>query len=144
MRGSCLCGEVGFEIDAQSLGVIQCHCRLCRKQGGSASNTATFVPRPKFSWVKGEQSIGRWRKSTGFRSDFCKNCGSPVPNPLGETDLIWIPVGLIDGEPNLGVVAHIYTDSKASWDPGQFTEQSYAEMPTFEELVKLMHGEEGI
>jgi len=142
MRGSCLCGDVGFEIDAQSLGVIQCHCRLCRKQGGSASNTATFVPRTKFSWLKGEKTIGTWQKPSGFRSDFCRHCGSPVPNPLGDTDLIWIPVGLIDGEPNLDVVAHIFADSKASWDPSAFAEQSFAQAPSFEELVVLMHSED--
>jgi hypothetical protein len=134
-----LCGDVEFEVDIPSLGIIQCHCQLCRKQGGAASNTATFVPNQKFRWLKREAGIGTWRKSTGFRADFCRNCGSPVPNPLGETGLMWIPVGLIDGEPDLSVVAHIYTDSMASWDPSPLVEQSFSEMPPFEELAALMH-----
>ncbi|MFK7965496.1 MAG: GFA family protein [Burkholderiaceae bacterium] len=139
MRGSCLCGDVQFEIDMDSLGVTQCHCRLCRKQGGSASNTTTFVPVNKFRWLQGEGNVGKWRKATGFRSEFCRSCGSPVPNPLGDTDLIWIPVGLIDGDPDLKVVAHIYTDSKATWDPSVLAEPSFGEMPPFEELAALMH-----
>lgn len=144
MRGTCLCGDVQFEIDAESFGVIQCHCSLCRKQGGSASNSATFVPRHTFRWLKGEGQIGTWRKASGFRSDFCRSCGSPLPNPLGDTDLVWIPVGLIDDAPNLQMVAHIYTESMASWDPSQLTEPSFGEMPPFNDLVSLMHGGEDV
>lgn len=142
MRGSCLCGDVQFEIDAKSLGVVQCHCRLCRKQGGSASNSAAFVPRRLFHWLKGEGQIGTWRKASGFRSDFCRSCGSPAPNPLGEADLVWVPVGLIDDDPKLRVVVHIYTESMASWDPSQLAEPSFSEMPPFSDLMPLMHGDE--
>lgn len=32
MKGSCLCGSIGFEIDADALSAYQCHCTLCKKK----------------------------------------------------------------------------------------------------------------
>ncbi len=142
MRGKCLCGEVQFEIDIKKLAVVQCHCSLCRKQGGSASNSATFVPQESFRWLSGEMEISKWQSASGFRSEFCRNCGSPVPNPLKTSDLVWIPVGLIDGEADLQVVTHIYTNSMASWDPSQLTGACFEEMPGLETMVSLMHSRE--
>ena len=43
MQGKCLCGQVAFEILGAVPKLYQCHCSLCRKQGGSTSNTATIV-----------------------------------------------------------------------------------------------------
>ena len=34
LRGSCLCGRVRFEVTAPFPKLYQCHCSLCRKQGG--------------------------------------------------------------------------------------------------------------
>lgn len=141
MRGSCLCGDVQFEIDKESVGVIQCHCSLCRKQGGTVSNSACFVPNEQFRWLSGEDRIGRWRKASGFRSEFCANCGSPVPNPLGDSDNTWVPVGLIDGEPDLTIVAHIYTGSKANWETTVLDGECFDEMPGIDRLLALMHGD---
>ncbi len=38
MHGQCLCGAVKFEILGPLPKLYQCHCSLCRKQSGSASN----------------------------------------------------------------------------------------------------------
>ncbi len=138
MRGKCLCGDVEFEVLAESLGVYQCHCSLCRKQGGSASNSATIVAKNEFRWIAGEEKIGRWRKATGFRSDFCSSCGSPVPNTLDDSDFVWIPVGLIEETLNLIVVAHLHTASMAAWDPSQLTVARFETAPKLEELVAIL------
>jgi hypothetical protein len=78
MRGCCLCGEIEFEILGRLPKLYQCHCGLCRKQSGGASNAATVVDAHQMSSIKGAEVIRTWRKNTGFRSDFCVNCGSPV------------------------------------------------------------------
>ncbi|GAA5214654.1 GFA family protein [Corallincola platygyrae] len=116
MNGNCLCGAVEFEVDVSQVNLYQCHCKLCRKQSGSCSNAATIVPAKSFKWVQGESSITHWQKESGFRSDFCKVCGSPVPNPLRDTGYVWVPAGLLENEQDLKVVSHIYTASKATWD----------------------------
>ena len=34
--GSCLCGAVGYEFEAEPAIVVNCHCAACRKATGSA------------------------------------------------------------------------------------------------------------
>ncbi|WOH35937.1 GFA family protein [Thalassotalea fonticola] len=115
MKGSCNCGNVTFSILGKLPHLYQCHCTLCQKQGGSSSNSATIVAIENFKWLSGENSITKWQKDTGFSSHFCKCCGSPVPNPLRQSDFYWIPVGLMENV-NSKVVIDIYCGSKASWD----------------------------
>ena len=50
-RGSCLCGEVRFEIDGFTDYVSYCHCKLCRKFHGAAFSTMAAVPATKFRWT---------------------------------------------------------------------------------------------
>jgi hypothetical protein len=57
MRGSCLCGEVRFEISGDLPNFYQCHCKLCRKRGGSASNSATIVDAAAMRWIAGEALV---------------------------------------------------------------------------------------
>ena len=91
MIGKCLCSAVQFKITGDVPNLYQCHCSLCRKQSGAASNAATLVHKDKFSWKSGEDKITRYKMEDGFTSYFCSICGSPVPNPLRDTDKIWSP-----------------------------------------------------
>ncbi len=77
MIGKCLCGKVQFEINGETPHLYQCHCSLCRKQSGSSANAATFIFERNFTWTNGEEIITSFLKDTGFRTDFCSNCGSP-------------------------------------------------------------------
>ncbi len=136
MKGSCLCGSVEFNVT--DIGdIYQCHCSLCRKQGGSASNSGTVIPFDQLEWIKGKENIKSWVKDTGFRSDFCSNCGSPVPNPLRELEYYWIPVGTVEDGP-YNIVANLYTDSKASWGVVAPTGKQYKTMPELKEFIALL------
>lgn len=118
MQGQCLCGEVRFEIEGDLPNLYQCHCSLCRKTTGSSANAATLVPAGRFRWTGGEARISSYRRPTGYRSDFCSNCGSPVPNPVGGSGDVWVPAGLLEGEAGARVAVHLHLASRADWDPG--------------------------
>lgn len=118
--------------------VYQCHCSQCRRQGGSASNTATLVAVEYFRWLRGEGGIASWRDESGFRSDFCSRCGSPVPNPLRDQPYVWVPMGLCDGAGTVEIVAHLFVDSRAGWDEPAASGQRYATMPPLPELLTLL------
>lgn len=130
MKGQCLCGEVKFEIDGELQNLYQCHCSLCRKTTGAAANAATFVPENTFRWVSGQKRITSFTKPSGFRSDFCSVCGSPVPNPLRNTDKFWIPAGLLDDDPYVAVSVHLHLDSAASWERDEVNCQRLPEGPS--------------
>ncbi|RFA29272.1 aldehyde-activating protein [Alkalilimnicola ehrlichii] len=116
MKGDCLCGEVRFEVDGALPNLYQCHCSLCRKATGAAANAATFVHKQNFRWLAGQHKIASFQKPSGYRSDFCSLCGSPVPNPLSGTDLVWIPVGLLNGPLQAEIKAHLHLSASASWE----------------------------
>lgn len=138
MIGKCLCGEVQFELCGDIPNLYQCHCSLCRKQGGSSANAATIIHESQFSWKSGEGHISYFKKDTGFSSDFCSHCGSPVPNRLRDTALYWIPAGLLEDDDELEVVAHLYTHSKASWEEIPNSGQQFEEMPSLDALVRAL------
>lgn len=139
MRGSCLCGDIAFEVDGPFPWLYQCHCSLCRKQGGSVSNTGLIVAANKFRWVAGESMIKTWAKATGFRSHFCSHCGSSVPNPLRDTGYVWVPSGLLDGARPLEIGLQLYVDSKASWDDGAGKGRKFSTAPEMAALIALLH-----
>lgn len=137
MLGKCLCGQIEFEISGTIPKLYQCHCSLCRKQSGASSNTATIIAEAHFRWVDGQEYISSWVKDTGFRSDFCSHCGSPVPNPLGSTAYYWVPAGLLEEDVQLSVSAHLFVGSKASWDVISSPGRQYETMPELHALLRL-------
>ncbi|WP_436970326.1 GFA family protein [Microbulbifer spongiae] len=139
MNGKCLCGAVEFQLDEPLPSLYQCHCSLCRKLTGSSSDTAMFISRDQFRWVRGLDKISSYRTNTGYRSDFCNCCGCTVPHLMGKTSYFWVPAGLIDGELHSQVVAHLCVDSKAPWDLIGERGVRFAEMPSMEVLSRLLH-----
>jgi len=129
MIGKCLCEKVQFKVSGELPNLYQCHCSLCRKTTGTAANTATFIQQDLFEWLEGKPHIRSYVKESGFRSDFCATCGSPVPNLLRDTGMYFLPVGLLEETQCASVVQHLYTKSKASWDVIGGSAHQYDEMP---------------
>jgi len=140
ISGSCLCGAIRFAVDGPFPLLYQCHCSLCRKQGGSVSNTGLIVAADKYRWLEGEALVSQWARATGFRSYFCSRCGSPVPNPLRDTGYVWVPSGLLDGDGPLEIGAQLYVDSKAAWDTLPTGGKRFKTAPDLTELIALLHG----
>jgi hypothetical protein len=140
MKGSCLCGSVEFEVKGLSGNMYQCHCKLCRKQGGSSSNSGTVVPVKQFTWLKGQSSVKTWVKETGFTSCFCESCGSPVPNRLRKLEYYWVPIGGLEGG-EFNIVANLYLDSKAPWALVSPDGEHYETMPEVKEFIDMLGNE---
>lgn len=138
MQGSCLCGAVEFRVEGISRKAYQCHCSLCRKQGGTSSNLAIIVEAENFSWVTGREHISSYVRPSGFRSDFCATCGSPVPDPLRATAYYWVPAGLLDDAQTLEIGAHLYTASKASWETIPSDAPHFETVPKLSQLIELL------
>jgi len=140
LHGSCLCGRVRFEVAGPFPKLYQCHCSLCRKQGGSVSNTGFIVAMDKFHWLAGEDAIGKWQRSTGFRSHFCQRCGATVPNPLRDTGYVWVPAGALDDAASLEIAVQLFTESKLDCDQPRTDGLQYETAPSLDELIGILHG----
>ncbi|MGG2475836.1 GFA family protein, partial [Rhizobium sp. BR5] len=52
-HGSCQCGDVSFEVDADLDHTIVCNCSRCKRLG----STLAFAPRDKFTLLSGEDKL---------------------------------------------------------------------------------------
>src|SRR4051794_11410983 len=80
-RGSCLCGEVAFEVEGPFDRFLNCHCSRCRKASGTAHSCEVVVQASALRWLRGEASVSRFdlARTRSFATAFCKTCGSPMP-----------------------------------------------------------------
>jgi hypothetical protein len=114
VRGSCLCGDVAWEVSTPFHLMSHCHCSMCRKAHGSAFATYVGTQAKGLRWLRGGESVGRYESSPGFHRAFCTRCGSVVPgDPAGE--LAFVPAGTLDADPGLRPQGHIFVGSKAPW-----------------------------
>ncbi|WP_082521556.1 MULTISPECIES: GFA family protein [unclassified Sphingopyxis] len=118
IRGSCLCGEIRFEISGNIGPVGQCHCSKCRKVSGTDGNAVFYASAAGFRWLAGEDLIERFAlpDGEGWASHFCRQCGSPAPLSGKDGKFFFVPAGLLDDDPGFrGYAAHIFVGSKAPW-----------------------------
>ena len=127
LRGSCLCGGSRFEIDGKVSGVGLCHCSVCRKVSGTTGNAALLTATRSFRWIAGEELAQVYERPSGFRSTFCRVCGSPLPMRHENGKLVGIPAGTLDDDPGVSVVQHIFVDSRAGWDEISGDASQYSE-----------------
>ena len=57
LKGSCLCGEISYEIDSVDMPIVHCHCQTCRKAHAAPFASTAGVKRENFRWLKGASSI---------------------------------------------------------------------------------------
>src|SRR6266481_2767783 len=114
IRGGCACGGVRFEID-RVRALTHCHCTICRKLSGAAFATYAHVDADKFCWLSGDDLIARYESTPGSLRQFCGACGSPVPGKASYLPTMSIPAGLLDDDPVVRPMLHVFTSSRAPW-----------------------------
>ena len=82
-RGSCLCGEVAFEVEGPFEQFLNCHCSRCRKATGTAHSCEVIVKALALRWLRGEQSVMRFDlpQARSFATAFCRTCGQSHAAP---------------------------------------------------------------
>ncbi|HEY2359069.1 MAG TPA: GFA family protein [Phenylobacterium sp.] len=114
--GGCLCGAIRFALRGPLPAVSICHCSLCRRVSGAASNAVLNVRAERFEWLAGQGHWREFRTTSGWGSFFCPTCGSPTPHLRSAGDSVLVPAGTLDVDPGSRVAGHIFVGSKASWD----------------------------
>jgi hypothetical protein len=115
--GSCLCGEVRFEVAGEFERFFLCHCGRCRKGTGSAHAANLFSTTAKLTWLAGEAKVRSFNvPSSRHGRSFCADCGSPVPRLQMDGALLVVPAGALDSDIIIRPDAHICVADSASWD----------------------------
>ncbi len=115
--GSCLCGDVRFEISGELENFFLCHCKRCRKDTGSAHSANLFSSKATLTWISGLDAIQIYKMpGTRHEKSFCNKCGSALPSVQLEGALVVVPAGSLDSAIEIRPSAHICFASRAEWD----------------------------
>ena len=120
VSGSCLCGQVAYEITGPLTTFQYCHCSRCRKFTGSAHASNLFVPPARFRWTRGEDQVGRYEHPDAkyYATNFCKRCGSSLPWPVKGGKNVVVTAGTLDEDPGIKPLWNIFWGSRACWFEG--------------------------
>ena len=129
--GSCLCGQVRFEIEGDFEHFFLCHCAYCRKDTGSAHAANLFASAARLQWLAGRDQVTEFNlPGTRHAKAFCSICGSALPHQQADGALLAVPAGSLDSSVRIRPDAHIFMASKASWDQGLETRPAFASFPS--------------
>lgn len=92
--GSCHCGALRFEIDAQITQVTECNCSVCRKKGILHHRVAP----QNFRLLSDTSALGTYTFGThAAKHHFCKVCGIHVfTRPRAAPHLYTVNVRVLD------------------------------------------------
>jgi hypothetical protein len=78
--GSCHCGFIKYEGEADPEKAVVCHCTDCQTLSGSAFRTVVPVSSDTFRMTGGEPAIYIKTGDSGNKRQqaFCPKCGSPI------------------------------------------------------------------
>lgn len=116
VEGSCLCGNIKYQVEINPGQIFNCHCKYCRKAHGAdyatlaIANASTLILMDEKGLLKEHQNdIG------GIRA-FCSECASRLFNYAPDKNIYFsVTLSTIDTPINYKPVAHANTESKASW-----------------------------
>ena len=116
LSGSCLCGNVRFEI-ADNFDHFQfCFCTQCQKSTGTGHASNLFTDPINITWLSGEEDLIRYDVPERRISNvFCKQCGSRMPWLSLSGDTLAVPAGCLDHTPQLKPQAKIFWPERPDW-----------------------------
>jgi hypothetical protein len=77
LSGGCACGAVRYACTAEPLFALNCHCRDCQRETGSAFAPILAVPSSAFAVTRGIPRYFDVTADSGYltRRAFCGECG---------------------------------------------------------------------
>jgi len=117
LSGSCLCGEVRYQVWGPFQKFMMCHCSRCQKASGSAHVANIFIAPDNLEFITGADQIKRYDHASAetFSKCFCTNCGSVVPYKNRPGTAVIIPAGTLDEDPEIRPQANIFWPNRADW-----------------------------
>lgn len=113
--GTCLCGDVRWEVAGDLALVSHCHCSRCRKAHGTATGSYVMAPAGGVRIVQGRDGIASFASSPGFARPFCRRCGAVVPDGRTQDGHSHSPVGGLADDAPIRPKLHIFAASRAPW-----------------------------
>jgi len=123
--GSCICGNVRYEVQGDSGASILCHCVDCRKISGGAFSANSVFSDEGFKVTQGTPKQHKKKADGGNEivSNFCGDCGSTMWRQ-GATfpGKVIVKAGTLDDTKildNFKADAELYAPTRPKWLPAQ-------------------------
>lgn len=115
--GSCLCGDVAYEITGEPVRMAYCYCSRCRRARSAAHCANIFYPLDAVRFTRGAAQVVDYQYSEAryFGTAFCQRCGAMVPRLSVARGMAVVPAGSLDVDPGVRPMMQICVASKASW-----------------------------
>lgn len=114
IKGSCLCGDINYQITGKVGEIVHCHCETCRKAHGSAFSSVAAVDDKDFD-IQNASGLGSFESSKGKVRYFCLNCGTQIYAKRDDTKHVILRLGSLDDDPMSSEKNHIWVSQKATW-----------------------------
>lgn len=130
IEGTCLCGEISYQVDGELLFLYNCHCVECRAFSGAAHATNASIASSDFQVNDPMGYLTKYSTRGGVRY-FCRNCGSSMYSlSKGGEDFPALHVGTIRNPPQKALDANLWTSEKCPWVELAASVASYDAAPT--------------
>ena len=113
--GSCLCGEIKYEINGEPVRTANCHCDDCRKATGSSYATNFFFKEDDIVIRQGTPKDFQHKSAAGntMTKQFCGNCGSQLFGlGSGSPGVKHVKAGTLDDVGNLRPAINVFVGRK--------------------------------
>ena len=117
LKGSCLCGDITYQVTEPFKVAHNCHCSRCRHGRAAAHATNGFVSFDGLEFLTGEEKLRTYKVPDAkyFTQAFCPNCSSLMPRKDSDRKISVVPLSSLDNDPGIKPVDHIFVDHKAKW-----------------------------
>jgi len=120
LTGGCACGAIRYECSAPPLFAVNCHCRDCQRESGSAYGAILGVPGNAFTVTRGTPTTYTVTADSGRPTTraFCGDCGTPLYGVPGSAAgaMATIRAASLDDPGLFRPTQDIYTSSAQPWD----------------------------
>lgn len=116
-QGGCRCGAVRYEVSAEPMAVMNCHCRDCQYASGGGFSTVAVVPRAAFKLLQGAPTRFAVKGDSGkdIVRNFCGTCGTPLFSEPHNEGIWVVKAGTLDDPRWLKPSGNLYTASAQPW-----------------------------
>jgi hypothetical protein len=117
LHGTCLCGGIRFEVEADPETLRFCHCTSCKHLSGGAGTVNFGVAPSAIRIVAGEDLLQSFTPVGGSAKTFCRTCGA---NLFGggwpDSQRCSVRVATIEDPIDAEIGVHLFVRSLAPWE----------------------------
>ena len=111
--GGCLCGNIRYRVEGESIWTGYCHCASCRRFSGGVVTKWLGIRDSDLVFTQGQPA--RYLDG-GVGRGFCRDCGSSLSYQSDRfPDYIQLHLGTLDNPDCIVPEAHVHTAEKIAW-----------------------------